>query len=157
MLLLFAPAAGASLPGPTFCELNPQQCHPDVTLTVQLSMLPANVAEGEANEKQHDLLVFRGPKGAGFLYGKIREWRDPKGAVHRGFPPSTAVTHPQQEVIANGPYLVSAQVGIGAESPDALHAFADGFDRAGIAALMAREEQRRKADPETRPMAGVLP
>lgn len=142
---------------------NPRKRMPDVTITVQLSMLPAMIMEGEANEKRPDLLVFRGPKGAGWLFGKIREWRDAKGVVHRGYDPADdanpsqgRIRHPAQEVVQNGPYLVSAQVGIGAESPAAVAAFADGFDRAAVSALMAREEQLRKADRQVGPMRGVL-
>jgi len=224
-------SAGANLPGPSFCERNPKQCHPmvgrtrahflglmqqvvravpkvpgyrcevvskhiddvgygtsarraapermyeerycygrgtdprkripDVTITVLLSMLPAMIMESPASETLPDLLVFKGPKGAGWLWGKIREWRDAKGVFHRGYDPADdrdpARNHePAQEVVQNGPYLVSAQVGIGSESPAALDAFAGGFDRAAVSALMAREAERRKADRAVGPIPGVL-
>lgn len=136
---------------------DPRKRMPDVTINVELSMLPAVVAEGGAREKEHDPLVWTGPKRVDLVFGKLREWRDPQEVVHRGYDPSNAIGHPKQEVVDNGPYLVSAQLGIDAESPAALGAFAGGVDRAAIRALMAREEERRKADREVGSIAGALP
>jgi hypothetical protein len=137
---------------------DPRKRYPDLSIGFELSMLPLVLGEGEAREKEHDLLVFAGPKGVSFVFGKIREWRDPKGVVHRGYDPSYT-SHPTEEVVENGPFLLAAQVAINAESPAgiaALDAFAAGFDRAAVSALMAREERLRKADRGARSIAGVL-
>jgi len=162
----YGPTAARAAPDRMIQELwcfhrgtDPRKRYPDVTIGVQLSWIALVLGEGEASEKEPNLQVFIGPKGVGFLYGKIREWRDEKG-VHRGYAPSYVHRAVEEEVIANGPYLVAVQVGFNAESPAGvanLDAFARGFDRAAVSALMAREEQRRKADPKAGPIAGVLP
>jgi hypothetical protein len=143
---------------------DPRKRYPDIQIGFQLSMLPLVLGEGEPTEKQPGLLVFAGPKGVSFVFGKIREWRDAKGVVHRGYDPSYSrpgvINHPAAEVVNNGPYLVAVQVAINAESPAgvaALDMFARGFDRAAVSALMAHEEQRRKADPRVGSIVGVLP
>jgi hypothetical protein len=139
---------------------DPRKRYPDIEIGIQLSMLPLVLGEGEAREKTDNLLVFAGPKGVSFVYGKLREWRDAKGAVRRGYPQSYVSRHPAEEVIANGPYLVSVLVTINAESPAGvvdLDAFARGFDRAAISGLMEREDRRRKADRSVGPIVGALP
>ena len=55
---------------------------------------------------------------------------------------------PEADVVQTGPFLVSAEVGIGSQRPDALDAFVRGFNQSAISALMAREARRRKADRE---------
>jgi len=139
---------------------DPRKRYPDISIGIRLSTLPLVLGEGEAREKQQSLQVFAGPKGVSFVYGKLREWRDAKGVVHRGYDPSQPSRHPAEEVVANGPYLVSLVVTFNVESPVGaadLDAFARGFDRAAVSALMAREEQSRKADPKVGPIAGALP
>ena len=139
---------------------DPRKRYPDVAINIELSMLPLVFGEGGASEKEHGLLVFAAPKGVSFVFGKLREWRDPKGVVHQGYAPADAQRHTAEGVVANGPYLVSVLVAINAESPVGvadLDAFSRGFDRAAVAALMAREEQRRKADRMVGQIEGVLP
>jgi hypothetical protein len=139
---------------------DPRKRYPDIEMSVQLSMVALAFSEGEPRQKEPNLLVFAGPKGVSFIFGKLREWRDAKGVVHRGYDPSIPSRHTAEEVVANGPYLVTAVVGINAESPVGvadLDAFARGFDRASVSKLMAREEQRRKADPRVGSIAGALP
>ena len=140
---------------------DPRKRYPDVTISVELSMLAASVPEGGTRDKKHDLLVFTRPEGVDFMFGKIREWRDPSGLVHRGHDPliptgASLGRFAQDEVVRNGPYLVSASVSFDAESPAALDAFVRGFNRRPVSALIAREEARRKADRQAGPIAGVL-
>ena len=140
---------------------DPRKRYPDVTISVELSMLAASVPEGGTRDKKHDLLVFTRPEGVDFMFGKIREWRDPSGLVHRGHDPliptgASLGRFAQDEVVRNGPYLVSASVSFDAESPEALDAFVRGFNRGAVSALMAREDARRKADRQAGPIAGAL-
>jgi hypothetical protein len=143
---------------------DPRKRYPDVSIHVSLSMQAALLPEGGTRDREHDVLVFNSARSVSFAFGKIREWRDAQGVVHRGHDPSTVISHPGEdfnhparEVIANGPYLVSASVYFESESAEAIDTFVRRFDRAPVLALIAREEARRMADPQVERIAGALP
>ena len=120
-----------------------RKAQPDVTIDVELSTLPAVAGEGASQEKQRDPFMFVEPKGIRLVFGKVR---------------LAALFHnSEQEMVDNGPYLTSVQVVIRAESPAAVAAFADRFDRTALSRLMAGEERRRKADHQARPIANAVP
>lgn len=125
---------------------NRHALRPDVEISVVLSMRDAHVAEGGARETENGPLVFTKPTGVFFVFGPILEWRDSGGVIRR----STPNYHPTPEadVVRTGPFLRSAEVGIGSERREALEAFVQGFNQSAISALMAREARRRKADRE---------
>jgi len=110
---------------------------PDVEISVVLSMRPAHVAEGGARAKENGPLVFTKPASVSFVFGE---------SLIRRSDESTST--PEADVVRTGPFLLSAEVWIASERPEALDAFVRGFNQSAISALMAREKRRRKADRE---------
>jgi hypothetical protein len=126
----------------------------DLTIDIDPSVVPATHGEGGTRDDQHDLLVFAAPNTVSLVFGKIREYRDLHGVIHRG---AGLRGGSEEELVNDGPYLISTEVRIFSEDPAALDAFARGFDRAVISTILAREARRRKADPESKPIWEVLP
>ena len=109
-------------------ETDPRR--PDVTIDVTVSVLPTATENGGTRDKEHDLVMFTAPNTAFLVFGRLRAWGNPQGVMPGCCSPSGGPP-PEEEIVNDGPYLLSTQVRIFSESRATLDAFVRGFESGG--------------------------